>query len=142
MISCIAYNRKKMMAKRIGIDEGLVGRCIYEKAPIILTEVPQDYLVITSGMGDRRPDFLAIVPLLNNEDVVGVVEVASFDEKPQYVLEYLEKAAESLASACSIKLRCLPRRWPLRKRSFVKTWRKCRRRKRRCTEKRRSTSKQ
>ena len=99
MISCIAYNRKKMMAKRIGIDEGLVGRCIYEKAPIILTEVPQDYLVITSGMGDRRPDFLAIVPLLNNEDVVGVVEVASFDEKPQYVLEYLEKAAESLASA-------------------------------------------
>lgn len=99
MISCIAYNRKKMMAKRIGIDEGLVGRCIYEKAPIILTEVPQDYLVITSGMGDGRPDFLAIVPLLNNEDVVGVVEVASFDEKPQYVLEYLEKAAESLASA-------------------------------------------
>jgi len=99
LVSCIAYSRQKMMTKRMELDEGMVGRCIYEKAPIILTEIPQDYLSITSGLGDRRPDFLALVPMLNNEDVVGVIEVASFDCMAQQVMEYIEKAAESLASA-------------------------------------------
>lgn len=99
LVSCIAYSRQKMMTKRMELDEGIIGRCIYEKAPIILSEIPQDYLFITSGLGDRRPDFLVVVPMLNNEDVVGVIEVASFDCMPQHVLEYIEKAAESLASA-------------------------------------------
>lgn len=99
LVSCVAYDRKKMLSKRMELDEGMVGRCIYEKAPVILTEIPQDYLSITSGLGDRRPDFLAIVPLINNEIVVGAIEIASFEVMPQHVLEYLDKAAESLASA-------------------------------------------
>ena len=99
LVSCVAYNRQKMMAKRMSLEEGMIGRCIYEKASIILTEIPQDYLSITSGLGDRRPDFLAIIPLVNNDDVVGVIEMASFTRMEQHVLEYLEKAAESLASA-------------------------------------------
>jgi methyl-accepting chemotaxis protein len=99
LVSCVAYNRQKMMAKRMSLEEGMIGRCIYEKAPIILTEIPQDYLSITSGLGDRRPDFLAIIPLVNNDEVVGAIEVASFTQMEQHVLEYLGKAAESLASA-------------------------------------------
>lgn len=99
LVSCVAYNRQKMMAKRMSLDEGMIGRCIYEKAPIILTEMPQDYLSITSGLGDRRPDFLAIIPLVNNDEVEGAIEVASFTQLEPHVLEYLEKAAESLASA-------------------------------------------
>lgn len=99
LVSCVAYSRKKMLNKRMSLDEGMIGRCIYEKAPIILTEIPQDYLSITSGLGDRRPDFLAIIPLVNNDEVVGAIEVASFTRMEQHVLEYLGKAAESLASA-------------------------------------------
>lgn len=99
LASCVAYDRKKMMAKRMELDEGLVGRCIYEKEPILLTEIPQDYLSITSGLGDRRPDFLAIIPLINNEEVVGAIELASFGKKEPHVMEYLEKTSESLASA-------------------------------------------
>ncbi|WP_320054790.1 GAF domain-containing protein [uncultured Acetobacteroides sp.] len=101
LVSCVAYNRKKMMAKRMEFGEGMVGRCIFEKESIILTEIPQDYLSITSGLGDRNPNFLAIIPLINNEVVVGAIEVASFDRMEQHVLEYLEKAVESLASAIS-----------------------------------------
>jgi methyl-accepting chemotaxis protein len=101
LVSCVAYNRKKMMAKRMEFGEGMVGRCIFEKESIILTEIPQDYLSITSGLGDRNPNFLAIIPLINNEVVVGAIEVASFDRMEQHVLEYIEKAVESLASAIS-----------------------------------------
>jgi methyl-accepting chemotaxis protein len=99
LVSCVAYNREKMLEKKLDIAEGLIGRCIYEKAPIVLSEIPQDYLAITSGLGDRRPDFLAIIPLLNNEEIVGVLEIASFKKFEAHTLEYLQKATESLASA-------------------------------------------
>lgn len=101
LVACIAYSRKKMTQKRMPIEEGLIGRCIFEKAPVILSEIPQDYLSITSGLGDKNPNFLAIIPLINNEVVVGVIEVASFKEFDEHVIEYLTKSAESLASAIS-----------------------------------------
>lgn len=101
LVSCIAYNRKKMMVKRLAIDEGLIGRCIYEKAPIVLSEIPQDYLSITSGLGDNNPNYLVIMPLINNEQIVGVIEVAAFKEMESHVVDYLGKTAESLASAIS-----------------------------------------
>jgi len=101
MVSCIAYNRTKMMVKKLAIDEGLIGRCIYEKAPIVLSEVPQDYLSITSGLGDNNPNYLVIMPLINNEQIVGVIEVAAFKEMESHVVDYLGKTAESLASAIS-----------------------------------------
>lgn len=101
LVACIAYSRKKMLQKRMPIEEGLIGRCIYEKAPILLSEIPQDYLSITSGLGDKNPSFLAIIPLMNNEEIVGVFEIASFKEFDNHVIEYLTKAAEGLASAIS-----------------------------------------
>ena len=99
LVACIAYNRKKMGEKHIGIDEGLVGRCIFERAPIILTELPSNYLEITSGLGDMSPSFLGIFPLISNDIVVGVLEVASFTALDEHVVEYLSKGAESLASS-------------------------------------------
>jgi hypothetical protein len=101
LVSCIAYNRAKMMDKKLSIDEGLIGRCIFERAPIVLAEIPQDYLAISSGLGDRKPNYLVIMPLLNNEQIVGVVEIAAFNAMEPHVVEYLEKAAENLASAIS-----------------------------------------
>jgi len=101
LVSCIAYNRAKMMVKKLSIDEGLIGRCIFERAPIVLAEIPQDYLEISSGLGDRKPNYLVIMPLINNEQVVGVVEIAGFKAMEPHVVEYLEKAAENLASAIS-----------------------------------------
>jgi Cache domain./HAMP domain. len=101
LVACIAYSRAKLMKKRMPIEEGLIGRCIFEKAPIILSELPQNYLEITSGLGDKNPSFLVIMPLINNESIVGVLEIASFKVFDTHVLEYLTKAAESIASAIS-----------------------------------------
>lgn len=101
LMSCIAYSRSKMMQKRMPIEEGLIGRCIFEKAPIILSEIPQNYLEITSGLGEKNPSYLAILPLMNNDIIVGALEIASFKRFDDHILEYLLKASESLASAIS-----------------------------------------
>lgn len=99
--ACYAYSRKKFLQKEVKIREGLLGQAFLEEDMVYLIEVPKNYFFITSGLGNADPKALIIVPLKMEENVVGVFEIASFKEFPQYVRDFLLKASESIASAVS-----------------------------------------
>ncbi|TAH25357.1 MAG: PAS domain S-box protein [Cytophagales bacterium] len=99
LTSCYAYNRKKIIEKRIEVGEGLIGQVVLEKEYIYLTNVPNGYTTITSGLGDATPDCVLITPLIINEEVYGVLELCSFDHIKQYQIDFINKLGESIAAS-------------------------------------------
>ena len=92
-----AYGRDKMLEKHFAPGEGLVGRCAMEKETIYLTEIPEDYVQITSGTGQALPRVLLLVPVITGDVVYGVIELASFRLLEPHEREFIEDVAESTA---------------------------------------------
>ena len=101
MLACYAWDKKKHIEQRIEHGEGLVGQAWLESDVILLTEIPTDFVQITSGLGGATPNCIIIVPLTVNEVTYGVVEIASFFKFEEYQIDFLKKLAESIASTLS-----------------------------------------
>lgn len=101
MQACYAYNRSKHLTSRVAPGEGLIGQAYLERETIYLREVPDNFVRITSGLGDANPRFVLIVPLIMNEDIVGVLELASFKDFNKHEIEFVEKIGESIAFTVS-----------------------------------------
>ncbi|GHN00161.1 hypothetical protein WSM22_16500 [Cytophagales bacterium WSM2-2] len=99
LVACYAYDRKKFLNKRIEPGEGLVGQCFLEKEPTYIKVVPDDYIKITSGLGEAPPRSVYLQPLQTTEEIIGVMELASFHELRDFEKQFIQRAAENISSA-------------------------------------------
>lgn len=98
MVASYAYNRRKYLNASFKIGEGLVGEAAIEQNTIYRTEIPSDYVTITSGiLGDKKPNSLLIVPLITEEHLMGVLEFASLDEFNPTTIEFIEELSDIIA---------------------------------------------
>ncbi|TAG54180.1 MAG: GAF domain-containing protein [Cytophagales bacterium] len=96
--ACYAYDKKKHLEKEVLEGEGLIGQCFFENDKIFLTDIPKDYVHITSGLGHSTPRVLLLVPIKTNEQSFGVIEIASFNTLKDFEIEFVEKVADALAA--------------------------------------------
>jgi PAS domain S-box-containing protein len=101
MKACYAWDKKKFLNHKIYRGEGLAGQAWQEGDTVYITEVPQNYIKIASGLGDANPTSVLIVPLKVNDQIFGVVEIASFNEFHDFEMEFVQKIAETIASTIS-----------------------------------------
>ena len=99
--ACYAYNRTKHLTQQIAPGEGIIGQAYLEGSTIHLTDVPDRFVRITSGLGEANPRHILIVPLKMNETVVGIVELASFTSFRPHEIAFTEKIGENVAHTVS-----------------------------------------
>ena len=56
----------------------MIGQCLIEKQRILLTNVPSDYVVICSALGEATPLNMVLLPIIFEGQVLAVLELASF----------------------------------------------------------------
>jgi PAS domain S-box-containing protein len=98
MVAAFAYDRKKFIDKKILLGEGLVGTVALEKEKVFITEVPDNYLTISSGLGESVPRSILVVPLKLEDEILGVIELASFNIFAPHEIDFVEKIGQTIAS--------------------------------------------
>jgi HAMP domain-containing protein/signal transduction histidine kinase/DNA-binding response OmpR family regulator len=91
-----AFNQRKHLANRFALREGLIGQCAYEKSRILLTNVPEDYIRVTSGLGESKPLNVIVLPALFEGEVNAVIELASLSEFSETHQSFLDQLMESI----------------------------------------------
>jgi PAS domain S-box-containing protein len=74
-----AYRERKNLDQYFNLGQGLVGQCALERAPIFITDPPEDYVRIGSSLGESVPRTIAVLPIMRNERLLAILELATFD---------------------------------------------------------------
>ena len=100
-----AYNKKKVLEAKVEIGESLVGRCFQERELIYLTDLPEGYTFISSGLGEHEPKSLILIPLMFETEPIGVLEIALLRELANFEIDFLKSISERIASSISVALK-------------------------------------
>src|SRR4029077_9540275 len=96
LFAAYGYKSEKNIPTEFEIGEGLVGQVAFEKERIILSNIPNNYIKINSGLGKAKPSNLIILPVLFENKVKAVIELASLDIFSQTHLDFLSQLTESI----------------------------------------------
>ena len=102
LMAYYAWEKKRFLNSTIQLGEGLTGQAWQEGQTMHLTDLPEEYVAVTSGLGEANPRSVLIVPMLLNKQVYGMIEIASFKKFEQYQIDFLETIGETVAATLSI----------------------------------------
>ncbi len=96
LIGSYAHQERKQLNNEFRIGEGLVGQCALEKQQILLTDLPSDYIRIGSGLGEARPTNIVVLPVLFEDQVTAVIELASLRRFRPIHLTFLQQVTRAI----------------------------------------------
>jgi signal transduction histidine kinase/CheY-like chemotaxis protein/HAMP domain-containing protein len=96
LLASYAHSERKSVGNHFKLGEGLVGQAAFEKDKIILTSVPSDYIRISSGLGEAAPLNVIVLPVIFENQVKAVLELASFERFNPTQHAFLDQLAETI----------------------------------------------
>ncbi|MBB3018219.1 HAMP domain-containing protein/signal transduction histidine kinase/DNA-binding response OmpR family regulator [Microvirga lupini] len=96
LVASYAFTERKHLGNRFRLREGLVGQVAYEKKRILLTNAPNDYIKIGSALGEAAPLNIIVLPVLFEQEVKAVIELASFNRFSETHQSFLDQLTESI----------------------------------------------
>src|SRR5207244_2221328 len=102
LIASYAYKQRKRVANKFRLGEALVGQAALEKTSILLTEAPEDYIRIASGLGQAAPHNIVVMPVLFEGLVMAVLELASFSRFGEVHQAFLDQLQEGIGVVLNV----------------------------------------
>ncbi len=102
MLSAYAPSVEQIKEK-IHPGEGYVGACYKEGIVMEIDDIPETYAKITSGLGGTLPRYITFIPLLQDDEKLGIIEIASLKKIESYKLEFVKNLSRDVASSIAIK---------------------------------------
>jgi hypothetical protein len=96
LVASYGYKERKKVSNRYKVGEALVGQAALERKSILITDPPADYIRIASGLGESPPRNIVVMPVLFEDQVMAVIELASFHEFTPVQQAFLEQLAETI----------------------------------------------
>ena len=96
LISSYGYKTRKKVSNRYKLGESLVGQAALERQSILITEPPEDYVKVASGLGEGAPRNIIVMPVLFEDQVMAVVELASFHPFGEVQRGFLDQLGETI----------------------------------------------
>ncbi len=96
LIASYGYQQRKSVSNRFKIGEALVGQAALEGKSILISDAPPDYIKVTSGLGEATPVNIVVMPILFEDRVLAVVELASLRAFSDVNQAFLEQLGETL----------------------------------------------
>jgi signal transduction histidine kinase/HAMP domain-containing protein/ActR/RegA family two-component response regulator len=96
LVAGYAERHGKALPRKIAFGEGLVGQCALERKRIVLNNAPPAYIRIGSALGSAEPANIVILPVLFEEQVKAVIELASFSKFSEAHQTFLDQLTESI----------------------------------------------
>ncbi|WP_081211086.1 HAMP domain-containing protein [Salegentibacter sediminis] len=104
MTGSYAFTRRKSLKTTFDFGEGLVGQAALEKEAIVLSGIPSDYISVSSGLGEKKPQNILVQPFLIDGEVKGVIEIGSFKSFNDNQLELVRSVGENIAITTNVSL--------------------------------------
>jgi CheY-like chemotaxis protein/GAF domain-containing protein/HAMP domain-containing protein len=99
LTSSYAFTRRKNFSSSFAIGENLIGQAALEKKQIVVENIPEEYISISSGLGKAKPKSIIVTPIMNDDELEGVLELGTVENFSDKQLEFLEKVSSSIAIA-------------------------------------------
>ena len=96
LLASYASNGKSELGRELDLGEGLVGQCAIERQKIVLSNVPCDYIRVSSGLGEAPAQTILVLPVVFEGQVMGVLELASLEQFTPMHHGFLDQLTESI----------------------------------------------